>query len=105
MALQEGHPLLTPVADPYVLTSKARPYHDLLAHHAHVIACTWRLESGRAAPGIDMLDRQAALGKTITDLFPAVEPADGLGLLRSLVRRLFERIMVAGDRENFWGLA
>ncbi len=73
-----------------------------LAHQAHVTASyVWRLESGGAAPGIDLLDRLAtALGTTAADLLPASEPPDSLPVLRDQARKLFEKIMVEGDRET-----
>ena len=73
-----------------------------LAHQAHVTASyVWRLESGGAAPGIDLLDRLAtALGTTAADLLPASEPPDSLPVLRDQARKLFETLMVEGDRET-----
>lgn len=73
-----------------------------LAHQAHVTASyVWRLESGGAAPGIDLLDRLAtALGTTAADLLTASEPPDSLPVLRDQARKLFEKIMVEGDRET-----
>lgn len=61
----------------------------------------WRLESGGAAPGIDLIDRLAvALGTTAADLLRASQPADSLPVLRDQARMLFEKIMVEGDRET-----
>lgn len=73
-----------------------------LAFKAHVTASyVWRLESGGAAPGIDLLDRLAtALGTTAADLLPVVEPPDSLPVLREQARRLFETLMIEGDRET-----
>ena len=42
-----------------------------------------RLESGGAAPGIDLVDRLAtALGTSVADLMPASDPPDKLEILR-----------------------
>lgn len=73
-----------------------------LAHQAHVTASyVWRLESGGAAPGIDLLDRLAtALGTTAADLLPVTEPQDSLLVLREQARKLFEALMSEGDRET-----
>lgn len=73
-----------------------------LAHQASVTASyVWRLESGGAAPGIDLVDRLAvALGTTAADLLPASGPADSLPVLREQARKLFETLMTEGDRET-----
>jgi transcriptional regulator with XRE-family HTH domain len=74
-----------------------------LASKAHVTASyVWRLESGGAAPGIDLLDRlAAALGTTAADLLPAAEPQDSLSVLQEQARKLFETLINEGDRETF----
>jgi transcriptional regulator with XRE-family HTH domain len=81
---------------------EVRPHDAELAHHAHVTASyVWRLESGGAAPGIDLLDRlAAALGTTAADLVPASEPADSLPVLRDKARKLVETLMAEGGRET-----
>ncbi len=73
-----------------------------LANQAHVTASyVWRLESGGAAPGIDLVDRLAiALGTSAADLLPVAEPPDGLPVLREQARKLFESLMSEGDRET-----
>jgi len=73
-----------------------------LAHQAHVTASyVWRLESGGAAPGIDLVERlAAALGTTAADLLPVVEPPDSVPVLRDQARKLFESLMAEGDRET-----
>jgi transcriptional regulator with XRE-family HTH domain len=73
-----------------------------LARQAQVTASyVWRLESGGAAPGIDLLDRLAvALGTTAADLLPVAEPPDSLPVLRDQARKLFESLMAEGDRET-----
>ena len=59
------------------------------------------LESGGAAPGIDLVDRLAvALGTSAADLLPLTEPTDNLPLLREQARKLFESLMSEGDRET-----
>jgi transcriptional regulator with XRE-family HTH domain len=74
-----------------------------LATKAHVTASyVWRLESGGAAPGIDLVDRLAvALGTTAAELLPASEPPDNLPVLREQARKLFETLFIEGDRETF----
>ena len=73
-----------------------------LAAKAHVTASyVWRLESGGAAPGIDLVDRLAvALGTSAADLLPLTEPTDNLPVLREQARKLFESLIVEGDRET-----
>ncbi len=73
-----------------------------LAHKANVTASyVWRLESGGAAPGIDLVDRLAvALGTTAADLLPVEEPPDNLPVLREQARKLFETLISEGDRET-----
>ena len=73
-----------------------------LAAKAHVTASyVWRLESGGAAPGIDLVDRLAvALGTSAADLLPVAEPPDSLPVLRDQARMLFESPMTEGDRET-----
>ncbi len=73
-----------------------------LAAKAHVTASyVWRLESGGAAPGIDLVDRHAvAMGTSAADLLPLTEPTDNLPVLREQARKLFESLMVEGDRET-----
>lgn len=61
----------------------------------------WRLESGGSTPGIDIVERLAvALGTTAADLLPVAEPEDNLVVLREQARKLFESLMVEGDRET-----
>ncbi len=74
-----------------------------LARAAHVtVSYIWRLESGGAAPGIDLVDRLAkALGATLTDLLPSTETTDTLAVLREQARRLFDGLLQTADRETF----
>ncbi len=73
-----------------------------LARQAHVTASyVWRLESGGAAPGIDLLDRLAkALGTTAVELLPATAPPDTLAHLRGQARSLFDHLLQQADRET-----
>src|SRR5437016_5255874 len=49
----------------------------------------WRLESGGAAPGIDLVARlAAALGTTSHDLMPVTAPPDTMAVLRDQARQL-----------------
>lgn len=72
-----------------------------LAQRANITASyVWRLESGGAAPGIDLVARlAAALGTTSHDLLPATAAPDTLELLRTQARALFDNLMTAADRE------
>ena len=73
-----------------------------LARQAHVtVSYIWRLETGGAAPGIDLVDRLArALGTSPTDLLPATAPADALPILRQQAEKLLETILQTADRET-----
>jgi transcriptional regulator with XRE-family HTH domain len=72
-----------------------------LSRRAEVTASyIWRLESGGAAPCIDLIARLArALGTTTHDLMPSVAPADTLALLRDQAYGLFETLVSVADRE------
>jgi transcriptional regulator with XRE-family HTH domain len=53
----------------------------------------WRLESGGAAPGIDLVARLArALGTTSHDLLPAGAPPETIAVLRDQARGLFDAL-------------
>ena len=73
-----------------------------LADRATVTASyVWRLESGGAAPGIDLADRLAkALGTTVADLLPSAASPDTLPILRDQARALFESLLRTADRET-----
>ena len=73
-----------------------------LSRRAHVTASyIWRLESGGAAPGIDLVARLAqALGTTSHDLLPATAPPDTMAVLRDQARGLFDALLAAADRET-----
>jgi transcriptional regulator with XRE-family HTH domain len=72
-----------------------------LAEKAHVTASyIWRLETGGAAPGIDLVDRlAAALGTTPHDLMPLITTPDTVAVLQEQARSLFETVMTGADRE------
>lgn len=60
-----------------------------------------RLETGRAAPGVDLVSRLAeALGTTIADLLPANDPPDTTETLRTQARRLADALIPTADRET-----
>lgn len=60
-----------------------------------------RLESGGAAPGIDLVGRLAkALGVTTHELLPAGAPPDTLEFLRQQARKLFDTLLQIADRET-----
>lgn len=73
-----------------------------LSRRAHVTpSYIWRLESGGAAPGIDLVARLArALGTTSHDLMPEVAPPDTLAVLREQAQGLFDALLAAADRET-----
>jgi transcriptional regulator with XRE-family HTH domain len=73
-----------------------------LARQAQVTASyIWRLESGGAAPGIDLVDRLAtALGTTINDLLPTAASPDTMAVLREQAKRLFDALLETADRET-----
>src|SRR5437773_11769176 len=73
-----------------------------LARRAHVTAgYVWRLESGGAAPGIDLVARLArALGTTSHDLLPESAPPDPEAVLRERARGPFDALLATADRET-----
>jgi transcriptional regulator with XRE-family HTH domain len=73
-----------------------------LSRQAQVTASyIWRLESGGAAPGIDLVARLArALGTTTHDLLPATAPPDTSAMLLDQARALFNALLAAADRET-----
>src|SRR5438309_1581261 len=73
-----------------------------LARQAQITASyVWRLESGGAAPGIDLVDRLAsALGTTTHDLLPTSAAPDTLAVLQAQARSLFDALLQSADRET-----
>jgi transcriptional regulator with XRE-family HTH domain len=73
-----------------------------LARKAHVnVVYIGRLESGGAAPGIDLVDRLAkALGTSVTDLLPAMPSPDTLAVLKDQAKDLFDGLIRTADRET-----
>jgi transcriptional regulator with XRE-family HTH domain len=71
-----------------------------LARHASVAASyVWKLESGAAAPGIDLLGRlAAALGTTPHDLLPAGAEPESVAILRDRAQMLFQSLLESADR-------
>jgi transcriptional regulator with XRE-family HTH domain len=58
-----------------------------------------RLESGAAAPGIDLVERLArALGTTVADLLPAAAPSATTEFLRSQARQLCASLIPKANR-------
>lgn len=74
-----------------------------LARKAHVTASyVSRLEGGKVAPGIDMVERLAgSLGVTVTDLLPTTVTPDSLPVLRDQGKQLFEMLIRNGNRETW----
>jgi transcriptional regulator with XRE-family HTH domain len=59
-----------------------------------------KLEGGRVAPGIDLVDRLSrALGTTLADLLPESAPPDPVAVLREQAARLSEALK-GSDRET-----
>lgn len=73
-----------------------------LARQAHVtVSYIWRLESGGAAPGIDLVDRLAnALGTTLAELLPTTAPSDPMPVLRDQAEKLFDTVLQGASRET-----
>jgi transcriptional regulator with XRE-family HTH domain len=73
-----------------------------LARQARItVSYVWRLETGRTAPGIDLVDRLAkALGTTVADLVPTTAPPDTLPILREQADKLFKTLMQSANRET-----
>ena len=73
-----------------------------LAREAHVTTSyVGRLESGGAAPGIDLVDRLAkALGITAQDLLPTTPSPNTLTVLQQQAERLFASLLQVADRES-----
>jgi len=62
------------------------------------ISYVWKLESGTAAPGIDLVSRlAAALGTTVHDLLPVGEPPDSLTMLRDRAKALLDDLLQSAD--------
>ena len=60
-----------------------------------------RLEAGKAAPGIDMVERLAVgLGATVAELVPDRAPPETLELLKERARVLSETMIETADRET-----
>lgn len=61
-----------------------------------------RLEGGRVAPGIDMVERLAAvLATTVNDLLPIVDEPDSLPVLVNEAKRMLDALIASGSREAF----
>jgi transcriptional regulator with XRE-family HTH domain len=76
---------------------------EALAHAARITpSYVWRLESGGASPGVDLVARlAAALNTTISDLLPeAGPPPDKEAAMRDQARKLLEDLLRVADRET-----
>lgn len=71
-----------------------------LARQAKVaLSYIWKLESGAAAPGIDLLARLAsALGTTPQDLLPTTPQPDSITLRRDQAKKHFEELLESADQ-------
>jgi transcriptional regulator with XRE-family HTH domain len=74
-----------------------------LARDAHVTTSyVSRLEGGKVAPGIDMVERLAsALATTVNDLLPTAATPDPLPAMKEQTRRLVDVLLEKGDRDTF----
>lgn len=60
-----------------------------------------RLEAGKAAPGVDLVQRLAtALGTTIAEMLPADDPPNTTEVLRTQARSLANDLIPKADRET-----
>lgn len=81
--------------------SRGMTQADLARKAQITVSYVWRLESGGAAPGIDLVDRLAtALGTTVADLLPATSSPDTMTVLRDQARKLFDSLVATADRET-----
>lgn len=73
-----------------------------LAKHSRITASyVGRLESGGAAPGIDLVGRLAeALGTSLHDLLPADASPDTEAVLRERAKNLADQLINGADRET-----
>jgi transcriptional regulator with XRE-family HTH domain len=60
-----------------------------------------KLEAGRAAPGIDLVNRLAkGLSTTVADLLPQDEPPDPAEVLRKQAKKLADDLIKSADRNT-----
>ena len=73
-----------------------------LAQNSRITASyVGRLESGGAAPGIDLVGRLAdALGTTVHDLLPVASAPDTEDILKERASKLFDALLASADRET-----
>lgn len=84
-----------------VRTSRGMTQADLGRQASVTPAYVSRLESGKVAPGIDMVERLAeVLGTTPSDLLPTDQP-DPLPTMRDQARRLFDTLLSRGNLGTF----
>jgi transcriptional regulator with XRE-family HTH domain len=61
-----------------------------------------RLEGGKVAPGIDMVERLASvLATSVTDLLPTNPPPDPLPVLQEQAKEMLNTLLDKGGREVF----
>jgi len=73
-----------------------------LARQARVApSYLWRLESGAASPGIDLIARLAeTLGTTVSDLLPDDVAPDSVAVLQQQAQKLFDGLLASADRDT-----
>lgn len=73
-----------------------------LARQARVtVSYVWKLEAGKSAPGLDLMERLArALGVSLNEMLPESDPVDAIVLLREQAKRLTNTLVESADRET-----
>lgn len=79
-------------------SSRGMTQAELARRSRVAVSYVWKLESGTAAPGIDLVGRlAAALGATVHDLLPIGPPPDSLAMLRERATALFDDLLQSAD--------
>lgn len=61
----------------------------------------WKLESGKSAPGLDLMERLAqALGVSLAELLPDVTPPDTTAVLKERAQQMTSSLLANADRET-----
>lgn len=82
-----------------VRSSRGMTQAELARQAKIAISYIWKLESGAAAPGIDLLARLAsALGTTPQELLPTTPQPDSITLLRNQAKKLFDDLLENADQ-------
>jgi transcriptional regulator with XRE-family HTH domain len=85
-----------------VRQARGMTQEDLASKASVTTSYLSRLEGGRVAPGIDMVERIAgALGTTVAELLPEGTVTDPLPILREQAKRLIDALVRNGTVEDF----